>query len=146
MIFAVFPTIHRGLKTFSHLKAYAGTTPCAAPTPPPVAGDGVVENIKIPIAPRFRRGKTDSSRTSAVLPPPPPPPECKTSKRASDQRPTSEEGRKGAGAGGRGRAEHNGEKILTDDEDRLPFLRGTRSADFYPQHQAASTSGFQKVA
>ena len=77
----------------------------------PAGGDGVVENIKIPIAPRFRRGKTDSSRTSAVLPPPPPS-ECKTTNQASERptkRPTSEEGRKGkaqagAGAGAAGGA------------------------------------------
>ena len=43
-----------------------------------------------PIAPRFKRGKTDSSRTSAVLPPSPP--ECKTTK---SKRPTSEEGERG---------------------------------------------------
>ena len=91
--------------------------------------DCVVENIKIPIAPRFKRGKTDSSRSSAVSPPPTPL-ECKTTKRETEEPTTGVR---------KGKEEHNGEKILTGDEDRLPFLRGARSADFYPQHQAAGT-------
>ena len=76
------------------------------------------------IAQRFKRGKTNSSRTSAVLPPPPP--ECKATERPSTNFGRRKEGRKG-------KEEHNGGKILTDGRrgQITVFAQGTQQISIH---------------